>query len=57
VFVWVDFLPVGCVFGAKVPKKDRSGVFNDRKRIAVSAHRPLPLPGAVRRAAEAIARG
>jgi hypothetical protein len=56
VFLWVGFLPGGPVLAsAKLAKKNPSGVFNDRKRIAVSAHRPLPR--AVRRAPEAIATG
>lgn len=56
--LWLDFPPGRWVFaGAKLSKKNQYGVFNDGKRSAVLAHRPVPLPGAVRRALEAIAAG
>jgi len=56
---WVDFSR-GCraFAGAKLPEKNPYGVFDDGKRSAVLAtSKPVPLPGAVRRALEAIAAG
>jgi len=40
-----------------VSKKNQYGVFNDGRRSAVLAHRPVSPPEAVRRALKAIAAG